>query len=207
MEQNSIYLIDLKKTQECLDKACEAIQKIVRDGEKVLFIGTKKQAKEILKFAAGKSNQYFMTERWPGGTLTNFNTLKKSIRHLKSLEKKEIDGTFEKLGKKEKLLIQKKKTKMTNVFEGIVDMNKLPGAVFVADMRKDFIAVLEARKLDIPVFAIVDTNCDPDFIDYPIPGNDDSYKSIRIIAENIADAISEVSAKEEEVEKPEVKMA
>ncbi len=200
MERNGIYLIDLKKTQNNLEKACDAVHKIIKKGEKVLFVGTKKQAKDILKFHAQRSNQFFMTERWLGGTMTNFNTIKKSIRQLKNLEKKEVDGTFDKLTKKEILMLRRKKDKLVKVLEGIVEMNKLPGAMFISDMNKDLIAVQEAKRLDIPVFGIVDTNCDPEYIDYPIPGNDDSYKSIELITRVFSDAIIEAAGKENTAE-------
>jgi len=196
MQRNGIYIIDLKKSQECIDQACEAIQKIVRQGEKVLFVGTKKQAKDIVKFHAQQSGQFYINERWLGGTLTNFNTIKKRIRHLHNLEKKEIDGTYDSITKKEILYIERQKGKLLKVLSGITDMNKLPGAVFIADINKDVIAVNEARKLDIPIFAIIDTNCDPDGVTYPIPGNDDSYKSIELVTRIISDAVLEASVKE-----------
>lgn len=198
MKRNDIYVIDLKKTQECIDKACAAIQEIVRKGEKILFVGTKKQAKDIVKFHAQRAGQFYINERWLGGTLTNFNTIKKNIRHLRNLEKKEIDGTYDKISKKEIGQIEKKKEKLLKILSGIADMNKLPGAVFIADMIKDTLAVQEAVKLDIPIFAILDTNCDPDGIDYPIPGNDDSYKSIELFLRVVSDAILEAVSKEVE---------
>jgi small subunit ribosomal protein S2 len=212
MEKNGIYLIDLKKTQQRLDEACNAVIDIVKNGGKVLFVGTKKQARDILKFHAQRCNQFFMTERWLGGTLTNFNTIKKNIRRLRTLEKSEIDGTFDKLTKKEVLKLEKQKEKLLKVLEGIADMVKLPDAVFVSDINKDTIAVHEARRLDIPIFAILDTNCEPDNIDYPIPGNDDSYKSIELITRVFSDAILEVETKNEtkpveEKKEPEEQMA
>jgi len=197
MERNGIYVIDLKKTQSCIDEACEAIQNIVKQGEKVLFVGTKKQAKEIIKFHAQRCSQFYINERWLGGTLTNFNTIKKNIRHLRNLEKKEVDGTYDKITKKEIMQIEKKKEKLLKILSGIADMNRLPGAVFVADVEKDSLAVREAQKLDIPIFAIVDTNCDPEDIDYPIPGNDDSYKSIELLTRTFSDAIIEISAEKQ----------
>jgi len=196
MERNGIYVIDLKKTQNCIDQACEAIQKIVRQGEKILYVGTKKQAKDIIKFHAQRSGQFFMNERWLGGTLTNFNTIKKNIRHLRNLEKKEVDGTYDRITKKEKLQIEKQKERLLRVLSGITEMNKLPGALFVADTLKDSLAIKEALILDIPIFAILDTNCDPEGITYPIPGNDDSYKSIEIITRTLTDAVLEAAAAE-----------
>ena len=196
MKRNGIYILDLKKSQKCIEEACDAIQKIVQQGEKIMFVGTKKQAKEIIKFHAERCGQFYMKERWLGGTITNYGTIKKNIRHLHNLEKKEIDGTYDKLSKKEIITIEKKKEKLLKVLSGISEMTKLPGALFVTDIVKDFIAINEAQKLDIPIFAIVDTNCDPDRITYPIPGNDDSYKSIELITRIIADAILEVSVQE-----------
>ena len=196
MKRNGIYILDLKKSQKCIEEACDAIQKIVQQGEKIMFVGTKEQAKEIIKFHAERCGQFYMKERWLGGTITNYGTIKKNIRHLHNLEKKEIDGTYDKLSKKEIITIEKKKEKLLKVLSGISEMTKLPGALFVTDIVKDFIAINEAKKLDIPIFAIVDTNCDPDRITYPIPGNDDSYKSIELITRIIADAILEVSVQE-----------
>ena len=205
MKRNGIYIIDLKKTQKHLDEACEAIQEIVKKGEKILFVGTKKQAKDIVEFHAKRCDQYYMKERWLGGTLTNFGTIKRRLRHLQNLEKKEIDGTYDKISKKEILTIEKQKEKLLKVLGGIADLSKLPGALFVTDIIKDEIAVNEAMKLEIPIFALVDTNCDPDGIDYLIPGNDDSYKSIEIITRIISDAILAALVKEPEpvVEAPE----
>jgi len=196
MERNGIYLVDLKKTQECIEEACIAVQKIVHQGEKVLFVGTKKQAKDIIKFHAQRSGQFYMNERWLGGTLTNFGTIKKNIRQLHNLEKKEVDGTYENITKRERLQIEKQKEKLRRVLSGISEMTKLPGAMFIADIQKDEIALKEAKRLDVPIIAILDTNSDPDGITYPIPGNDDSYKSIELITRVISDAIIETSIKE-----------
>ncbi|MCH8286349.1 30S ribosomal protein S2 [candidate division KSB1 bacterium] len=204
MQRNGIYIIDLKKTQKKLDEACNAIQEIARKDEKILFVGTKKQAKDIVEFHAKRCGQPYMKERWLGGTLTNFGTIKRRLRHLQNLERMEVDGTYDKISKKEILTIEKQKEKLLKVLGGITEMNKLPGALFMTDIIKDVIAVSEAKKLEIPIFALVDTNCDPDGIDYPIPGNDDSYKSIEIITRLISDAILSVSVKEPEpVENPE----
>jgi small subunit ribosomal protein S2 len=196
MERNGIYLVDLKKTQECIEEACSAVQKIVHQGEKVLFVGTKKQAKDIIKFHAQRSGQFYMNERWLGGTLTNFGTIKKNIRQLHNLEKKEVDGTYEHITKRERLQIEKQKEKLRRVLSGISEMIKLPGAMFIADIQKDEIALNEAKRLDVPIIAILDTNSNPDGITYPIPGNDDSYKSIELITRVISDAIIETSIKE-----------
>jgi len=195
MERNGIHIIDLKKTQQKLEEACVAIQKVVEDGEDVLFVGTKKQAKEIVKTEALRCHMFFMTDRWLGGTLTNFSTIKKSIKHMKNLEKKSTDGTYDKITKKEILTIDREKAKMKKVLEGIEDMKRLPGAIFVVDIKKEQIAVKEAIKLNIPIFATVDTNTDPTVIDFPIPSNDDAAKSISIIGRTIADAIIEAKQK------------
>jgi small subunit ribosomal protein S2 len=195
MERNSIHIIDLKKTQIKIEEACEAIKKIVEEGFDILFIGTKKQSQQIIKTEAQRSGMYYITERWLGGTLTNFSTIKKSIKHLKNLEKMGSDGTYEKLAKKEILQIEREKQKMKVVLEGIEEMKRLPGAVFIVDTKKEQIAVKEALKLNIPIFAIVDTNADPTIIDYPIPANDDAAKSISIISRTLVDAILEAKEK------------
>ena len=191
MERNNIHIIDLKKTLELLKVALNEVQKIIQGGERVLFVGTKKQAKDIIKTEAERCGQFYMTERWLGGTLTNFTTIKKSIRHLKNLDKMSMDGTYDKLTKKEVLRLERRREKMEKVLGGIKDMNMLPGALFVVDIKKEAIAVAEANKLNIPVFAMVDTNVDPDPIDYPIPANDDAFKSIGLITHAFADAILE----------------
>lgn len=208
MEKNGIHVIDLRKTLKAIDAALEAVKNTIEQGYEVLFVGTKKQAKEILKQEALRAGQPFMVERWLGGTLTNFQTIRKSIRHLESLEKKAVDGTYEKITKKERLMIEREKAKMKKVFEGIQNMKRLPGALFIIDVKKEEIAVKEANKLNIPIIAVVDTNCDPDPIDYPIPGNDDSTKSIRLFAKLVADTIIEtrqyVEAQKKEEEQVEV---
>ena len=189
MEKNGIHIIDLRQTIDNLNNALEAIKKVVSDGYDVMFVSTKKQAKSIMKAEATRSGQPYMTERWLGGTLTNFSTIRKSIKHLETLEKKSVDGTYEQITKKEKLMIEREKEKMKNVFEGIQNMKRIPGALFIVDIKKESIAVNEAKKLGIPIIALVDTNCDPADIDYIIPGNDDSSKSISIFAKEIADLI------------------
>jgi small subunit ribosomal protein S2 len=198
MERNGIHIIDLKKTQSKIEVAYDALQKIVEDGEDVLFVGTKKQAKEIIKTEAKRCGMYFITDRWLGGTLTNFGTIKKSIKHMKNLDKMSSDGTYEKITKKEILHIEREKEKMKKVLDGIEEMKRLPGAVFIVDTKKEQIAVNEAKKLNIPIFAIVDTNSDPTIIDYPIPANDDAAKSISIISRTMADAVAESSQKVKE---------
>ncbi len=193
MEKNGIHIFDIKKTLAMLEQACEAVAKVVRTGDKVLFVGTKKQAKEIIKIAAERSHQYYVNERWLGGTLTNFITVKKSIKHLKNLEKMATDGTYDKLVKKEILQVEREKEKLEKILGGIKEMTRLPGAIFVVDVKKEAIAVREAYKLNIPIIGIIDTNSDPDWIDHPIPGNDDAFKSINIITHTIAEAIEEAS--------------
>jgi small subunit ribosomal protein S2 len=195
MERNGIHIIDLKKTQSKIDVAFDAIKNIVEDGEEVLFVGTKKQAKEIIKTEARRCEMYFITDRWLGGTLTNFGTIKKSIKHMKNLDKMSTDGTYEKISKKEILHIEREKEKMKKVLDGIEEMKRLPGAIFIVDTKKEQIAVKEAKKLNIPIFAIVDTNSDPTIIDFPIPANDDAAKSISIISRAMADAVAEGSQK------------
>ncbi len=191
MERNGIYIIDLNKTLTNLMAACEKVTEIIRDGETVLFLGTKKQAKDIIQIEAERCGMPYVNERWLGGTLTNFITIKKSIKNLKNIEKMAVDGTYETLTKKEILRIERKKEKLERNLGGIKDMNKLPGGLFVVDVKKEAIAVAEANKLDIPVFGIVDTNSDPDPIDYPIPANDDAFKSISLIVHTVADAVLE----------------
>ena len=191
MEKNNIYIIDIKKTLAMLESACEEVANIVKSGEKILFVGTKKQAKDIVRIEAERCGQFFANERWLGGTLTNFVTVKKSIKRLKNLEKMATDGTYEKLTKKEVLNVEREKEKLEKVLGGIKDMAKLPGAIFVIDVKKEAIAVQEADRLNIPIIGLVDTNSDPDLIDFPIPGNDDAFKSINIITRSIAEAVIE----------------
>ncbi len=198
MERNGIHIIDLKKTLKLLQRAYDAMREIAATGEPILFVGTKNQAKEIIKSEALRCGQPYIIERWLGGTLTNFATIKKSIRHLENLEKMVADGTVENLTKKERLQIEREIAKMKKVFEGIQDMKRLPAAIYIVDIKKEEIAVKEALKLGIPIFAIVDTNVDPELVDYPIPGNDDSTKSIGLITRIMADAVLEGRRKVEE---------
>jgi small subunit ribosomal protein S2 len=191
MERNGIYIIDLKKSLECLQTAATALLQVVRNGDKVLFVGTKKQAKDIIKSEAERCNMYYVNERWLGGMLTNYSTIKKSIKRLKNIEKMSGDGTYDKLTKKEIMGYEKEREKLEKVLGGIREMTRLPGAMFIVDTKKEAIAVAEATKLDIPIYAIVDTNADPDEVDYPIPGNDDAFKSINVITHAMADAILE----------------
>ena len=190
-EKNGIYIIDIKKTVGLLKKAQEYIASVAGAGEDVLFVGTKKQAKEIIKTEALRCNSYYVEERWLGGTLTNFTTIKKSIRHLIDLEKKSIDGTYEKITKKEILMIEREKDKMSKILSGIKEMKRVPGAVVIVDIKKEYIAVLEAAKLGIPVIALVDTNVNPEGIAFPIPANDDASHSIALIVKALADSVIE----------------
>lgn len=198
MERNGIHIIDLKKTQQLLEEAANAIANLVAGGKKVLFVGTKKQAKEVVEAEAKRGNQYYICDRWLGGALTNFTTIRKSVKRLTNIEKMETDGTFDKITKKEALFLSREKEKLQKTLSGVVDMTRLPGALFVVDVKKEDIAVKEANRLGIPVFAIVDTNCDPDGIDYIIPANDDALKSIQLISKAIADAVVEGNVRKAE---------
>lgn len=191
MERNGIHIIDLMKTRDLLDEACNAIANLVAEGKRVLFVGTKKQASEIIKAEALRCGQFYVDQRWLGGCLTNFTTIRKSVKRLTNIEKMETDGTFDKITKKEALFLTREKEKLSSVLSGVVDMTRLPGALYVVDVKKEAIAVKEANRLGIPVFAIVDTNCSPEGIDYIIPANDDAMKSIQIITKAIADAVLE----------------
>src|SRR6478735_5386990 len=189
--RNGIYIIDLQKTVPLFGKAYQFIVDIVARGEKVLFVGTKKQAQEVIQEEATRAEQFFVNNRWLGGTLTNYRTIKASIDRLRTIDKMEVDGTFEKLTKKEVLGLTRERSKLEKNLGGIKDMTKLPGAVFIIDTKKEHIAVAEARKLGIPIVAVVDTNCDPDEIDYLIPGNDDAIRAIRIFVTKAAEACIE----------------
>lgn len=189
--RNGIYIIDLKKSSDKLDEAYQAMKEIAEKGGKVLFVGTKKQAQEAIKDEALKADMYFVNERWLGGMLTNFQTIQKRVNRLKELEAMEADGVFEVLTKKEVQGLKHEMEKLEKYLGGIKDMDKLPGALFIVDPRKERIAVAEAHKLNIPIVAIIDTNCDPDEIDYPIPGNDDAIRAVRLLTGKIADAIIE----------------
>ncbi len=192
-ERNGIYIIDLQKTVHKVDDAYNFIKSVAEDGKTVLFVGTKKQAQDSIKEEAERCGQYYVQERWLGGMLTNFKTIQKRIDYLRSLERMEEDGTFEVLPKKEVAKLRAEKTKLDRFLGGIKDMRKLPGAIFIVDPRKERIAVAEARLLHIPIVAIVDTNCDPDEIDYVIPGNDDAIRAVKLLAAKMADAIIEAN--------------
>jgi len=200
MERNGIHIIDIKKTQELLEEACNAISAIAAEGKKILYVGTKKQAKDVIKQEAERAGMYHVTERWLGGMLTNFTTIRKSVKRLTMIEKMEQDGTFEKLTKKERLSLVREKEKLENVLFGVKEMTRLPGAIYIVDVKKEEIAVKEAKRLDIPIFAIVDTNCDPDPIDYVIPANDDALKTIQLITKVITDAVIEGKERAEAME-------
>ena len=191
MEQNGIHIIDLKKTESKLEEAKEAAKNIARSGRRVLFVATKKQAKEIVAEEAKRANMPFTTERWLGGMLTNFQTVRKSIKRMQNIDKMATDGTFDRINKKERLMLDREKAKLRMLLGGIEDMTKLPGAIFIIDVKREHIAVSEATRLGIPTIALVDTNSDPTVVDYSIPGNDDASKSIQLIAREIADAIIE----------------
>ena len=190
-ERNGIHIIDIRKTQVLFDYALKAIYEIAANNKIILFVGTKPQAKEVIEKQAKKCNMNYVSERWLGGMLTNFTTIRKSIKRLATIDKMEIDGTFEKITKKERLLLSRERDRLSKVFGGIEEMTRLPGALFIVDIKKEHIAVKEAKVLGIPVFAMVDTNCDPDTIDYVIPSNDDSVKAIDLLAGKIADAVLE----------------
>lgn len=191
MERNGIYIIDLQQTVKKFDEAYNFVKEVVAGGKGVLFVGTKKQAQETIKDEAKRCEMYFVNQRWLGGMLTNYKTIRKRVFRLKELERMEAEGAFEVLSKKEVAKLKNEWERLERFLGGIKDMDKLPGAVFVVDPRKEKIAVAEARKLNIPVVAIVDTNCDPDEIDYVIPGNDDAIRAVRLISAKIADAVLE----------------
>lgn len=191
MENNGIHLIDLNKTLRMLDEATTAMKNFVRSGRKILFVATKKQAKDIVSEEAGRLNMPFVTERWLGGMLTNFATIRKSLRKLSQIEKLMKDEAYDNLTKKEKLMLTREKAKLQKQLGGISDLNRLPAALFVIDVKREHIAVAEAQKLNIPVFAMVDTNSDPTQVDFPIPANDDAFKSISIITKFIGQSIEE----------------
>ncbi|HEX2963026.1 MAG: 30S ribosomal protein S2 [Ignavibacteria bacterium] len=199
MEKNGIHIIDLKKTKTLINDAAESMTKLVAEGKKVMFVGTKKQAKHIIANEAKRCEQNWVSERWLGGMLTNFSTIRKSIKRLTNIEKMENDGTFDKITKKERLFLSREKDKLRKVLDGVETMTKLPGALFVVDIKKEAIAVQEAIRLNIPIFAIVDTNCDPDVADYVIPANDDAVKTIELITKVMADAVVEGLGKAKEL--------
>ena len=191
MERNGIHVIDLNKTVAKLEEAASALKQISKSGKKILFVATKKQAKEIVAEAVKKINMPYVTERWPGGMLTNFATIRKAVKKMITIDKMSTDGTFDTISKKEKLTIAREREKLETQFGSISDMSRLPAALFIVDISKEHIAVAEARRLNIPTFAIVDTNSNPNLVDYPIPANDDAAKSISLIMDVIVAAIQE----------------
>lgn len=204
MEKNGIHILDLKKTVVLADEAFKALDAIASTGKEILFVGTKKQAKHIMAEQAERAGMPYVSERWLGGMLTNFSTIRQSIRRLNSIERMQTDGTFDLITKKERLMLMREKDKLVKILGGISDMSRLPAALFIVDVKKEHIAVREARTLGIPIFAIVDTNCDPDEIDFVIPANDDAIRSIELITSAVADAILEAkSVREEEANQEE----
>jgi small subunit ribosomal protein S2 len=201
-ERNGIHIIDLQKTVHMIEDACRVVHNTAKAGRAVLFVGTKKQAADIVKAEAERCGMFYVTERWLGGMLTNWHTIRQSIHHLDHLDRISQDGTYEKLKKKEVLLLEKEREKLIRNLSGIRKMGGLPGLVFIVDVKKEHIAVKETAKLGVPSVAIVDTNCDPESVTYPIPGNDDAIRSISLITRLIADAALEgkVAAEEEKAE-------
>jgi small subunit ribosomal protein S2 len=198
--RNGIHIIDLSKTLAQLEAACNFLNVTVRKGSKVLFVGTKKQAQQTIKDTAKESGQYFVVERWLGGTLTNFNTIKKSVLRLREIEKMDTDGTMGAYVKQEQAVIRREGARLFKYFDGIRAMDKhdkLPGAMFVVDVKREHNAVAEARRMKIPVVAIVDTNCDPDLVDYPIAGNDDAIRSVRMVLATIGQVVMQAQAEYE----------
>ncbi|RKX94194.1 MAG: 30S ribosomal protein S2, partial [Spirochaetes bacterium] len=187
--RNGIHIIDLQKTVVAIKEAYEVVRQQVKDGKSILFVGTKKQAQQAIEREAKRCGMYYINNRWLGGMLTNFQTIKKSIHRLKKIEKMEVDGTFESLTKKEVAKLNKERARLEKNLGGIKDMKDLPGAIFIIDTRKEAIAVAEAKRMGIPIIAVVDTNCDPTDIDYPVPGNDDAIRAITLFTQIIANAV------------------
>lgn len=203
MEKNGIHIIDLNKTLAKIDEAAIAIKQIAKSGKKVLFVATKKQAKDIVAEHVKKVNMPYVTERWPGGMLTNFVTIRKAVRKMSTIDKMMTDGTYNNVSKKERLFITRERAKLEKFLGSIAELSRLPSAVFVVDINKEHIAIAEAKKLNIPTFAIVDTNSDPNLVDFPIPANDDASKSISVIIKKMTDAV-EAGLSERKVDKDKV---
>ncbi|MBM7692237.1 small subunit ribosomal protein S2 [Peribacillus deserti] len=199
-ERNGIYIIDLQKTVKKVEEAYNFVREVAANGGTILFVGTKKQAQESVKEEAARAGMYYVNQRWLGGTLTNFETIQKRISRLKEIEKMEENGTFEVLPKKEVIQLKKEWERLEKFLGGIKDMKGIPDAIFIIDPRKERIAVAEAHKLNIPLVGIVDTNCDPDEIDYVIPANDDAIRAVKLLTGKMADAILEVKQSEEQTE-------
>ncbi|MCR9015974.1 30S ribosomal protein S2 [Aquiflexum gelatinilyticum] len=191
MEKNGIHIIDLNKTLVCLEEASNAIKQIVRSGKKVMFVATKKQAKDLVAEEARRLNMPYVTERWLGGMLTNFATIRKSLKKMSTIDKMMKEDAYTNLAKKERLMITRQREKMESVLGGIADLTRLPAALFVVDIKREHIAIAEAQKLGIPVFALVDTNSNPNEVEFPIPANDDAYKSISLLIKAFGTAIEE----------------
>ena len=204
MERNGIHIINLNHTQEYLDEAADAVTRFAKRGKKIMFTATKKQARDVVRKYAQECGSPYVVERWLGGTLTNFATIRRSIRRMEDLIKMEEDGTMEQLKKKERLMKGREREKLEKVLSGIKDLARLPGALFIVDINREHIAVNEAKKLGIPIIAIVDTNCDPDLVDFPIPANDDALKSIELLTSIIARAVQE-GEKQKEISEAEAK--
>ncbi|TNJ37982.1 30S ribosomal protein S2 [Prosthecochloris vibrioformis] len=198
MEKNGVHIIDLKKTLVMAEDAMKALEAIAETGREIMFVGTKKQAKNIVAAQAERAGMPFVSERWLGGMLTNFSTIRQSIRRMNSIDRMETDGTFDMITKKERLMLQREKEKLMRILGGIADMTRLPAALFIVDIKKEHIAIKEARSLGIPIFALVDTNCDPDEVDFVIPANDDAIRSIELMVSAVADAV--VNARQRVVE-------
>ena len=206
MEKNGIHIIDLNKSLKLLEEACAALQGVVRSGRKVMFVATKKQAKEVVEEQAKKLKMPYVTERWLGGMLTNFATIRKSLKKMTGIDKLLKEDAYSNLAKREKLMLSRERAKLERVLGGIADLNRLPAALFVVDIKREHIAISEAQKLNIPVFALVDTNSNPNEVDYPIPANDDSFKSISLIANHLSNAM-EIGLNERKKEKEDSKIA
>lgn len=191
MERNGIHIIDLYKTQAKVEEAANALKQIAKSGKKVLFVATKKQAKDIVAEQVGRINMPFVTERWPGGMLTNFSTIRKAVKKMVTIDRMMTSPSFKAMSKRERLQVTRERAKLEKNLGSIADLNRLPAAIFIVDVLKEKIAVAEARKLNIPTFAIVDTNSDPNLVDFPIPANDDASKSIAVITKALVDAIEE----------------
>ncbi|MGH7725567.1 MAG: 30S ribosomal protein S2 [Candidatus Eiseniibacteriota bacterium] len=191
IERNGIYIIDLQKTLKCLNEARDAIVRTVQQGGHILFVGTKRQAKTVITEEAARGGQFYVVERWLGGMLTNFKTVKMSLKRLKELDRMADDGTFDRLSKREVSRLSRERAKLEHALSGIKEMNALPRLLFIIDTKKEKIAVAEANRLGLPIVGIVDTNCDPDVIQYPIPGNDDAIRAIRLFSRMVSDAVLE----------------
>jgi len=191
MEKNGIHIIDLNKTLACLEEASNAIKQIVRSGKKIMFVATKKQAKDLVAAEAQRLNMPYVTERWLGGMLTNFATIRKSLKKMSTLEKLMTEDGYKNLAKKERLMVTRQKEKMETILGGIADLSRLPAALFVVDIKREHIAIAEAQKLGIPVFALVDTNSNPNEVEFPIPANDDAFKSVSLLVHAFGAAIEE----------------